>query len=155
MKLETLNVDDFMAEVIERMSFNLPKFNQFVNVNMSTPVLAQWDPLRIEQVITNLISNALRYGNNSEIKLISYIDGEHIVISVTDKGPGISEANQKLIFERFECEKENQASSGLGLGLFIANEIVKSHGGQLDLRSEPGAGSTFSVKLPPCQKIIH
>jgi len=155
MKFETLNVDEFMTEVIERMSFNFPKFNQLVNVNMSTPVLAQWDPLRIEQVVTNLIANALRYGNNSEINLMTYIDGGQINISVTDNGPGISETNQKKIFERFECDLDNKTSSGLGLGLYIANEIIKSHGGQFELRSTLGKGATFTVRLPPCQKKLN
>lgn len=149
MKFETINVDDFMAEVIERMGFNFPKFNQMVNAKTATPVLAHWDPLRIEQVITNLISNAFRYGDNSEITLVTYIENENIIISVTDKGPGITLANQKLLFERFKGDLDNRESSGLGLGLFIANEIIKSHGGQLELISGPGKGSTFTVKLPP------
>jgi signal transduction histidine kinase len=148
MKFERLNVDAFMAEVIERMGFNFPKFSLLVNANTNAPVWASWDPLRIEQVITNLICNAFKYANNSEIKLVTSVQDEKIIILVSDSGPGISLENQKLIFDRFKGNMERNESSGLGLGLFIANEIIKAHGGQLQLESIPGKGSSFFVKIP-------
>ena len=148
MKFERINVDAYMTEVIERMSFNVPKFNLLVNANTNAPVWANWDPLRIEQVITNLICNACRYGNNSKIKLMTSVHKESIIISVSDSGPGISEENQKLIFDRFKGGMRRSDNSGLGLGLFIANEIIKAHGGQLQLESILGKGSNFLVKIP-------
>lgn len=153
MKYETINVDSFMTEVVERMSLNFPKFNQLVSVHMHTPVLVHWDSLRIEQVIINLMSNALRYGKNSNIELLTYIEADNIVISVKDHGAGMSASEQKKLFEKFKFDTGKKEGSGLGLGLYIAYEIVKSHGGRLELQSEPGYGSTFTVKLPPYLKL--
>jgi len=148
MKLEPVHVDEFMGEVIERMTHNFPNFNKLVNVTINAPVSVRWDSMRIEQVMNNLLSNAFRYGNDSEIKFSTHVEDDKVHFTVRDQGHGISLENQNLIFERFKGCTEKNDNSGLGLGLFIANEIVKAHNGQIHLESTPGQGAAFTVELP-------
>jgi signal transduction histidine kinase len=106
------------------------------------------DPLRLEQVISNLISNAFRYGQDSEIELTTSYNGEFLIISVSDQGPGINITERPFIFKKFEQSNLKRETSGLGLGLFICHEIIKEHSGSIHLTSAPGDGATFKVHLP-------
>lgn len=148
MKLEYVNFDDFMEEIVERMSLNFPSFTAKVNVNTNTPVLIQIDPLRIEQVISNLISNALRYGEDSEINLQSSYHENTLTITVSDQGPGIKLDEQPLIFKQFKNKSLRRENNGLGLGLYICHEIIREHNGVIEVKSAPGEGTKFSIELP-------
>jgi signal transduction histidine kinase len=148
MSFEYINFDEFMEEIKERLSLNFPNFNRLVKVNINTPVIIQMDPLRLEQVINNLISNAFRYGQDSDIELTTCYNDEFLFISVSDQGPGIKMMEQDLIFKKFEQSNVKRETSGLGLGLFISHEIIKEHRGSIHLRSAPGEGATFKVQLP-------
>lgn len=106
------------------------------------------DKLRIEQVILNLLDNALKYAPDDEIKIKVYKDEKGVSISVSDKGIGIDPKYHKMIFERFESRAPERAVSGLGLGLYITREIVHEHGGSIVVHSELGKGATFLVHLP-------
>lgn len=106
-----------------------------------------WDPFKIEQVIVNLINNAVRYGEGSEVKLEVSREENFAVVSVSDKGPGIRPEDQDRIFEKFE-RGQSSRSGGLGLGLYISREIVEGHEGKLTLVSVPGSGTTFRILLP-------
>lgn len=151
MKMEYINVEEFLLEIVDRMSQNFPLFNHLVDVKINAPIHMTWDPHRMEQVISNLISNAIRYGNGSSIKFYIFTHSKSLFISVSDKGPGISPENQKFLFERFNKKKEKIENGGLGLGLFISNEIVKAHNGQIHLESHFGEGANFTVEIP----VIH
>jgi PAS domain S-box-containing protein len=108
------------------------------------------DRQRIEQVIINLVSNAIKYSPNASKVVIHYLTAyEKAIVSVQDFGAGIPEEEQKLIFERFYRVK-NTAShiAGLGIGLYISNEIINRHHGSLSVASKPGAGSTFTFEIP-------
>jgi len=107
------------------------------------------DEFRIEQVVTNLLTNALRYGGHLPVEVrVAQEDGMAIV-AVTDRGIGIAPADQERIFNQFERAEEGaRQAPGLGLGLYIARQIVRAHGGRIELRSAPGQGSTFTVRLP-------
>jgi signal transduction histidine kinase len=148
MRFEYINFDEFMEEIKERLSLNFPLFNKLVKVNINTPVIIQMDPLRLEQVISNLISNAFRYGQDSEIELTTSYNGEFLIISVSDQGPGINITERPFIFKKFEQSNLKRETSGLGLGLFICHEIIKEHSGSIHLTSAPGDGATFKVHLP-------
>ena len=108
------------------------------------------DEFRIEQVITNLLTNALRYGQSRPIAVTVGIR-EHepeIFVSVRDQGMGIAEADQERIFEQFERTDGVSQIAGLGLGLFIARQIAQAHQGRLEVRSAPGEGAEFILSLP-------
>ena len=107
-----------------------------------------WDRLRLEQVITNLLTNAIRYGNKKPIDISIESHGALISLSVKDQGIGIAQASKEKIFDRFERSVNSNEVSGLGLGLFISKQIVMAHGGKIWVESELGKGSTFIVELP-------
>ncbi|MDM0036469.1 hybrid sensor histidine kinase/response regulator [Variovorax sp. J22P271] len=108
-----------------------------------------WDEFRIEQVLTNLVTNALRYGGGRQVEVSVRQEGERARMSVSDQGPGIAAEDHARIFEQFErTDDSRRQAPGLGLGLYIARQIVRSHGGEIALESAPGRGATFSVNLP-------
>jgi signal transduction histidine kinase len=106
------------------------------------------DEFRIEQVVINLITNARRYGAGQpvQIRVEATVDGA--VVAIKDGGIGIAPADQARIFEQFERGQEVRKVAGLGLGLFISRQIVRAHGGEIGVASEPGCGSEFTVRLP-------
>lgn len=107
-----------------------------------------WDEFRIEQVVVNLLTNALRYGEGKPVKVnVTSAEGE-VRIEVTDQGMGISEDDQRRIFEQFERAAGNDGTGGLGLGLFITQQLVEAHGGRIGVQSVRGQGATFTVALP-------
>jgi signal transduction histidine kinase len=110
------------------------------------PLPGLWDRLRMEQVITNLLTNAIKYGGGRvEVRTER---GAHAVISVRDHGLGIPPEDQARIFKPFERLASSGKEDGAGLGLYIVNEIVRAHGGRIELQSAVGQGSTFTVLLP-------
>lgn len=112
-------------------------------------VLIKGNEKQIEQVVYILLSNAIKY-SEKEIALHLYVKQQFAVLDVIDKGIGISEEEQKRIFDRFyRVDKaRSRQTGGTGLGLAIANEIVKHHGGTIEVVSEIGKGSTFTVNIP-------
>lgn len=112
------------------------------------PSTGMFDRERIEQVMTNLLTNAMKYGNQHPVKIQVQNEENHVKISVIDQGRGISPDNYEKVFKKFERAVTPSEVSGLGLGLYIAREIVEAHGGKIWIKSELDKGSTFHVKLP-------
>jgi PAS domain S-box-containing protein len=140
---------DLLREVIFRLSFLFEAAGLKVPViDHDLKIYGQWDRFRIEQVIGNLITNGIRYGQGKPIEITIEESENSAIVSVTDQGYGISEADLQRIFGRFERAINSSEVSGLGLGLFISQEIVEAHGGQIRVKSELGKGSTFMVELP-------
>jgi len=108
------------------------------------------DEQRIVQVLVNLVGNAIKFTDEGEVRVgVSISDGTFMV-SVSDTGPGLAEADQKMIFEEFHQAdmSSTRKKGGTGLGLAIARRIVEMHGGRIWVESEPGKGSTFNFTLP-------
>lgn len=127
---------------------------QSATVEMECPAgsLVLADRPRIAQVLINLLSNASKYGPEGEPIILnaSCKDG-FVVIQVTDRGPGIPPDEQGRLFERFYRGRRAEEGIGIGLGLALAREIVQAHGGQIDVRSQVGAGTTFWFSLPEAE----
>ena len=107
--------------------------------------------MSLQQALQNLLDNAVRYSPpGGRILVRAYVEGSNLVISVTDHGPGIPKTEQERIFERFyrADAARSRESGGTGLGLSIAKHLVEAHGGRIQVRSEVGVGSTFSMLLP-------
>ena len=107
-----------------------------------------WDAFRVEQIVVNLISNALRYGQGQPIEISLAHTQNSAVIEVRDHGIGINAKDQERIFDAFERVVHQDRTGGLGLGLFITKQLVDAHGGAITLQSQPGNGALFSVTLP-------
>jgi two-component system sensor histidine kinase SenX3 len=105
----------------------------------------------LQQAILNLLTNAMKYsGQSREIELRLRRENGHAVIEVTDRGVGIAPEEQERIFEKFyrAPTPENRLIPGAGLGLALAEHIAAAHGGRVAVRSSPGQGSTFTIRLP-------
>ena len=107
-----------------------------------------WDPLRIEQIVLNLVSNALKFGQGNPVAVELRSLGGRVLLTVRDHGPGIPEDEQARIFEPFERAKRARGTRGAGLGLWIVKRLVEAHGGTVRLASAEGRGSVFAVDLP-------
>jgi signal transduction histidine kinase len=119
-----------------------------ISLRADEPVLGIWDEFRIEQVVSNLISNALRYGGKGPVEVTVYGHNGWARVEVRDHGIGISKENQLRIFQQFERVSGSNVVAGLGLGLFISEQIVAAHGGRIEVESALGDGATFRVSLP-------
>jgi two-component system, OmpR family, sensor kinase len=112
------------------------------------PVIGTWDRLAIEQVLDNLLSNAIRYGDGKPVSVKLDSDEDSVVLRVVDRGIGIQINDRERIFERFERATGARRDGGFGIGLWLTHRLVQAQAGVLELQSEVGAGSTFTVKLP-------
>jgi signal transduction histidine kinase len=114
------------------------------------PLEGYWDPDRLEQVMNNLVSNAIKYSpDGGDVVVSSRHEDGHLLITVRDQGVGISPQDQQQLFERFyRGSAEGQEVKGLGLGLYVTRRIVEAHGGAVGVRSQPGKGSEFYFTLP-------
>lgn len=119
-----------------------------IEVDAPEEISGSWDRLRLEQVVVNLLTNALKYCEGSPVKLKLRARAEGAEISVVDKGPGISAVDQERIFERFERVGSTSNIGGLGLGLFISQQIARAHGGLITVKSALGEGAEFTLLLP-------
>lgn len=108
-----------------------------------------WDEFRIEQVLTNLLTNALRYGGGKPVEMMLCERDGTAHITVRDQGIGIAPEDQERIFGQFErTDDSRKHAPGLGLGLYITRKIVGLHGGRIEVESRPGEGALFHVELP-------
>ena len=118
-------------------------------------VIGHWDPVRLDQIIGNLLSNAIRYGAGQPIEVRVEGDGASARLSVQDHGVGIASADQPRIFERFERGTAEHTSGGFGLGLWVVWHLCAAMGGRVEVHSERGAGATFTVTLPREESILQ
>ncbi|WPU65714.1 PAS domain-containing sensor histidine kinase [Peredibacter starrii] len=142
------NLSEFTKEILGRFADQLKSLQIELKYETSKEVSAEIDPERFEQVITNFMTNAIRYGNKKPIHVNLEEIEDKLILKVQDFGRGIAPEDQERIFKRFERAHTAEDVSGLGLGLFINKQIIEEHGGTVRLMSEMGKGSTFIVELP-------
>lgn len=146
---EECDLVGMISDTLKGFEFQLQKEKIDINFTSEYKTLwGNWDRSRIEEVITNLISNAIKYGNRKPIKVELEKKNEKAIIRVIDKGMGIRREEQKAIFELFRRTVAAQDLKGMGIGLYISNQIVKAHNGKIYVKSIEGKGSTFMVELP-------
>jgi signal transduction histidine kinase len=135
-------------EVVARLSEGAERAGCAVTLSAEGPVRGEWDAFRLDQVLTNLLANALKFGAGKPVEVsVTRRDGV-AVLSVRDQGIGIAPADQARVFERFERAVPDRSFGGMGLGLWISRQIVEAHGGMLSVESAPGSGSRFEAALP-------
>lgn len=142
-----INITEIAAELVEMLQHSTA---HQIKLHASVPVLLKADQLRIEQVLANFITNAIKYSpEQSEIGITIVDTDQEVFVSVKDDGIGINQENLKHIFSQFYRAKGvDRKVSGLGLGLYISKEIIERHGGRVSVESEEGKGSTFTFCLP-------
>jgi PAS domain S-box-containing protein len=148
--VETEEVDlvALVRAVIDQFAELLAAAGCTVRFHGPDSLLGYWDPRRVEQVVSNLLTNAMKYAPGKPVDVIVTGAEARVSVRVRDYGDGIAPEHQQRIFERFERVTQRSGVSGLGLGLFVAKEIVQAHGGDLRVESKPGDGATFIVELP-------
>jgi signal transduction histidine kinase/FixJ family two-component response regulator len=145
---EDLDLVSVIREVVERFSEQARIAGCVINLQGEATVAGRWDRMRMEQIMTNLVSNAIKYGSPKPVDiLIEQKDGA-VQVTVKDRGIGISAENLDRVFERFERAVEGNQFSGLGLGLYIVRQLVEAHNGRVWASSVPHEGSSFVFTMP-------
>jgi signal transduction histidine kinase len=119
-----------------------------LKIEVPEELRARTDPARVRQIVLNLLSNAVKFTDAGHVRVALRRDGERFEIAVEDTGPGIDLEDQERVFEEFEQSHRTSGVAGTGLGLAISRRLAALLGGELGLRSTPGTGSTFILRLP-------
>ena len=145
---EPLDLAQLVGDVVGKLADAAALAGCELQVDLAAPVPGQWDRMRMEQVVGNLLANAIKYGAGAPIDVSLAASGDAAVLRVTDRGIGIEPRDLERIFGRFERAVSARHYGGFGLGLWIAREIVEAAGGAIAVASTPGQGATFTVTLP-------
>lgn len=151
MRLElkpNVNISNLVENVSKKFEDEITKLGCVLIKKIEPDITGLWDEFRLEQIITNLISNAIKYGDKKPIEIHLRRNNQNVLLEVHDQGIGIAEDKQKKIFERFERAVSETSYKGLGLGLWIVKEIVTALKGKVWVTSTLNKGSVFSVELP-------
>ena len=143
-----VDLRDVVQEVLDRFDPEIQQRRVSVSVDAKVPVRGVWDAARVDQVLTNLVSNALKYGAGRPIEVSVRAEGPNALVVVSDHGVGIQEDEQGKIFAPFARAVTARHHAGLGLGLWIAQQIAQASGGRIVVNSRPAEGSTFTLELP-------
>jgi signal transduction histidine kinase len=139
-----------LSEPLERLAAaaQMNTDHHAITVDSPPSLIANIDPVRIEQVVTNLLDNAVKYSDGGDIELKLLESDGKLNISVTDHGPGIPPEHREGIFSRFYQVEKNKRGGGMGLGLYISSQIVEQHGGTIRAEFPDQGGTRFVVTLP-------
>jgi signal transduction histidine kinase len=153
----TIDLNALVQRVLTEMQPTLHS-HSLKSIGVAAPLLVEGDELRLEQVLYNLLQNAVKYSpNGGQITVQAVCDEQEILLSVTDSGIGIPAASIPHLFERFYRAENVDMSqlSGMGIGLYVVREIVNLHGGTIRVTSTEGEGSSFTVALPLAAPVVH
>lgn len=141
---------DIVRNVVEDYRDEAEFHGAVLNADADEAVEGLWDAHMIEQIIANLVSNAIKYGNGSPVRVSARMtEAGEACIEVADQGPGIAESERSRIFDKFErIVSGGTDRAGFGLGLWIVGRMVAAHGGYIEVAEHPGGGSIFRVVLP-------
>jgi signal transduction histidine kinase len=142
------DLGDLAQRTVERFSREIARGGHELKVDAPAGIVGSWDRQRLELVISNLITNALKYAPGAPLRVAVERDGESAAVVVADGGPGLPADLEGRTFSRFERGTNAQGQGGLGLGLYIVRHIVEAHGGKVSVQTVPGSGTTFRVELP-------
>jgi PAS domain S-box-containing protein len=148
LQFQAMDLRELLESVVSTMAADFQRAGCRVLVSAPANARVYWDRDRIEQVLMNLFSNAIKFGAGHPIELDARIQGSIVEISVRDHGIGISLEDQSRIFGRFERAVSTRNFGGLGLGLYISAQILRAHRGSIRVESEPGQGARFIFTLP-------
>lgn len=148
---ESIDLVSLVEQVVDRFEYAPERKPEHqIVLEAEAAIVGSWDPSRLDQVVTNLVSNALKYSpEGSEVRVSLQRSDSHAMLMVSDQGIGIAAEDRKRLFQPFVRSDVVRGNvSGTGLGLYITARIVEQHGGDILVQSEPGNGSTFTIRLP-------
>ena len=146
--LEPVLLGDLLGEVAARLREQAAEVGSSIELQLSEKIVGIWDRSRMEQVATNLLTNAIKYGHGRPIVVTARTVAGRLQLRVKDSGIGISRSDQSRIFRAFERVATSGRVGGLGLGLYIGQQIAAAHGGTLSVESAPGRGAAFTLDMP-------
>lgn len=141
-----VDLAELARSVVEKVRFSHPELEVSFEFPDDLPGVYA-DPDKLEQVLTNLVENAAKYGDPRGVRIRGTCVGDEVAVSVSDRGPGIPPEDLHRVFEKF-YRRDHGRPTGTGLGLWISRGLVEAHGGRLEVTSRPGEGTTFSFQLP-------
>ena len=147
---EPISIQDVAEQTIEKIKRQSPSHQFTMEFSENLPDIRA-DQLRLERILYNLLENAAKYSpENGEVQVTAYLDGDYVVVGVSDQGEGISIDDHELLFDSFHRLKQHQRAgvTGTGLGLSVCRVLAEAHGGRIWVESEPGRGSKFFFSLP-------
>jgi len=148
LELDEVSLVELVRDVIARFSGDIRKLDCEVRLRIEAEPIGLWDRSRLDQVLTNLLSNAMKFGEGKPIEVRVEARDKRARLVVRDQGIGIAPGDKTRIFQRFERAVSSRHYGGFGMGLWIAREIIEAHGGSIRVESEMGKGSTFIVECP-------
>ncbi len=149
LELETLDIIALMRDMVADAADAARRAGSPVTVTGPGTLTVTWDRLAIEQIVENLVANAMKYGGSSPIELSTELRGERVYIQVRDHGDGIPAADRARVFERFErAVGPGDRRSGFGVGLWVVRQLAEAMGGTVAVGDAPGGGALFTVSLP-------
>ena len=146
--VQAVDVDAIAREVIARFRHTLGQVGSMLSLEASGPMVGLYDKEAVERILSNLLSNALKFGEHKPVTISLTGDEEVVRITVRDSGIGIDPRDHQRIFERFGRAVSKNQYGGLGLGLWVVRRLTDALHGSVRVDSEPGRGSTFTVELP-------
>ncbi len=147
LKIFPCNIQELVSEVTQELTPLAEEKGLAVNIDRGeTPSTIMGDRVELRRVLTNIIGNAIKFTDKGSVDIRCYPTPVAVTIDIQDTGPGISKQDQAILFERFRQGKHQR--SGSGLGLYLSRCIIEAHQGTIDVTSEPGKGSTFTIRLP-------
>lgn len=147
LKISPCNIQELVSEVSQELTPLAEEKGLTVNVDRGeTASTIMGDRVELRRVLTNLIGNAIKFTDKGSVDIHSYLTSADMTIDIQDTGPGISKPDQEILFERFRQGKHQR--SGSGLGLYLSRCIIEAHQGTINVISEPGQGSRFTIHLP-------
>lgn len=147
LRAERFDLYQLLHELLPRLAPTLQEAGCSIKLAADVAIVGNWDRFRLEQALTNLLTNSARYGAGKPVEIRAKVDGKYAEVRVRDHGRGIAKDDQARIFQRFERVLPNDVS-GLGIGLFITKQLVELHGGTITVESELGQGAEFTIRLP-------
>jgi PAS domain S-box-containing protein len=148
LSLAEVSLPEVVSAVVEQFAAEAQRHGCTIGLSLAREAVGHWDRGRLEQVVENLLGNAIKYGSGKPVHVEVTVDQDRARLVVRDEGIGIEADKLARIFDKFERASSARHFGGLGLGLFIARQIAESHGGKIWALSEPQRGATFVVELP-------
>ena len=148
LQLERVDLVEVASDVMTRLRDEASRQNVALQLHAPPSLLGVWDRSRLDQILTNLVTNAIKYGQSKPVDVIIAANGDGAELRVVDRGIGVDPDQRERIFGKFERAASQRNYGGLGLGLWITRELVELMHGQVYVDSTPGKGATFIVSLP-------